>query len=46
MLKENILSDLKMSSKSVLEHFTVPDDFQNGNTFKVILLSKELSESF
>ncbi|CAG2185495.1 unnamed protein product [Mytilus edulis] len=23
-----------MSSKSVLEHFTVPDDFQNGNTFK------------
>ncbi|XP_076109057.1 zinc finger BED domain-containing protein 4-like [Mytilus galloprovincialis] len=34
MLKENILSDLKMSSKSVLEHFTVPDDFQNGNTFK------------
>ncbi|XP_063430349.1 E3 SUMO-protein ligase ZBED1-like [Mytilus trossulus] len=34
MLKENILSDLKMSSKSVLEHLTVPDDFQNGNTFK------------
>ncbi|XP_063426837.1 E3 SUMO-protein ligase ZBED1-like [Mytilus trossulus] len=34
MLKENILSDLKISSKSVLEHFTVPDDFQNGNTFK------------
>ncbi|CAG2221809.1 unnamed protein product [Mytilus edulis] len=28
------LSYLKMSSKSVLEHFTVPDDFQNGNTFK------------
>ncbi|VDI55921.1 two pore calcium channel protein 1 [Mytilus galloprovincialis] len=28
------IEDLKMSSKSVLEHFTVPDDFQNGNTFK------------